>query len=68
MVAAASSLSVLYHDGNSLIVSGMIERLELGDKVSDEGSLDMMVVELESSARVSWVGGWSGGRGLTEEG
>jgi hypothetical protein len=64
VVAAASSLSVLYHDGSSLIDSGMIERLELGDKVSDEGSLDMELGECKGSVGWSCVVEWSGGREL----
>jgi hypothetical protein len=63
-VAAANSLSVLYHDGSSFIDSGMMERLGLGDKGSNEGSLDTSVGGFKGPAGESRVEGWSDGSEL----
>lgn len=51
MLAAANSTSVWYHEGSFLSDSGMIERLRLGDKVSVEGSLEMVLGDCKGSAR-----------------
>ena len=61
MVATANSVSVWYHDGSSLSDSGMMERLGLDDRASDEGSLEMGPGRCKVSNRGSFVDGWSEG-------